>query len=451
MFSKLNAHKPFLLVLSVFFIITSWPFINFPLTDGDIGHWVDWANKIALHNSFLSAESDQAHGPMLAWGSALFIKLFSLSYYSLNLFNLLCGMGLVCLMYISVQYLGKSKETALLSSVFATTNIVFVYLSRTPMYEMAATLGFFLFCISYYVYLEKKDKSLVAGMALGIFIGCMSRLIIVFGLIGCFIAIIQWIRKKSIASWIWACAYQGTLILGFSLLLYSPWLLVQHQQFPQYFLDEFIYDNLLRFLGDEKGSHYDFYGFPLSAIVGLLPFTPFILAGLSKQYLGKLKSEPLTQFLLATAVPCLVIFSLSGHTKLLRYITYIFPGFICLSAVLYTRFHTDSDYIKRCKTFFVAFIALITTLLAIYAIQFIQEAQDSVLFTASLIILMEGLIISAFYFLILKKEQFLKNHWPFLTLCAILYISFFSALSIEYKNAKFLIKVDKYIQHELNK
>ena len=45
--------------------------------------------------------------------------------------------------------------------------------------------------------------------------------------------------------------------------------------------------------------------------------------------------------------PCLFIFSLSGHTKLLRYIAYIFPGIMLIMGTVFVRSHDNPTYIKR--------------------------------------------------------------------------------------------------------
>ena len=39
--------------LTFTFIVTSWPFIGFPLTDGDTAHWVGIATEINKYHNFL--------------------------------------------------------------------------------------------------------------------------------------------------------------------------------------------------------------------------------------------------------------------------------------------------------------------------------------------------------------------------------------------------------------
>ena len=59
--------KSFLYVIVAFFMF-SWPFIHFPITDGDVNNWTDSAFDLAQHWQWLTGASDQAHGPLIVWG-----------------------------------------------------------------------------------------------------------------------------------------------------------------------------------------------------------------------------------------------------------------------------------------------------------------------------------------------------------------------------------------------
>jgi len=447
---------PLTWIVFAFFIITSWPFVGFPLTDGDTSHWVNWAQDIALHGNFLSAKSDQSHGPFLAWGTSVLIGLFSLSYYTLNLFNLLCGLGTIALIYMLCQQFGASQKTSTLAAVFAATNFVWVYLSRTPMYDLPATFGYTMFCYAYEVYLKKSQSRWLALAFLGLGIGTLSRFMIVIGLSCLFIGIVQFLElwrthrfgMGLAVSWLKRCVSHGVLVFGVSLLVSLPWLLVQHVHYEGFF-KEFIYDNILRFFGDEKGTRREYFGYLLVTFIALIPTTPVLMAGLSRSMWQKWGKSPLAHVALAASLPCLILFSFAGNTKLIRYIAYIFPSLLLLSAHIYTTCIEDPIYRRRMRYWYYGLLSVVGIVLAVYAVQFNQEAQQSALFVGSAIVLLLGLIGSGLVFVAHRYRSFIENPFFYVLSCAVFYLFFFTALALEYKHVPFLRQVYDLIETSL--
>ena len=456
---KALVQSPLTWILLVFFLMTSWPFVGFPLTDGDVAHWVPWAQEIALHSNPLSAKSDQSHGPLLAWGTAFLIRLFSLNYYVLNLFNLLCGLGCVGLVYAVARKLGPNTgRLPLLAGVFAATNFMLVYLSRTPMYDLPAAFGFTLFCYAYAVYLKGGHRQWFALALLGLGLGSLSRFIIVIGLSCFFVLIMQFLNRPHAANNKWALSahlgwmrttvLHGCLMLGTAFLISVPWLWVQHTH-HEGFLEFFIYDNFLRFLGDEKGVSRDYYGFLLITFIGLIPMTPVLVAGLGKSMWQKWGKSPIAHVALAASLPCLLIFSFSGHTKLVRYIAYIFPSLLLLSGHIYATCISDPVYRKRMAYWYYGLLTVVGTLLGVYALQFNQEAQQSVLFVGAAIALLLGLIGSGLVFLVYRYATFVQKPFYYLGVCAVFYLFFFTVLAMEYTTVPFLFQVRDMIDAAL--
>ena len=452
--------SPLTWLFLAFFLITSWPFVGFPLTDGDVAHWVPWAQDIALHGNPLSAKSDQSHGPMLAWGTGVLIRLFSLNYYILNLFNLLCGLGAVVLVYAVARKLRTGSDMLpIVAGVFAATNFMLVYLSRTPMYDLPAAFGFTLFCYAYAVYLTYKQPKWLALALLGLGFGSLSRFIIVIGLSCFFVLIMQFLHRQphktgsawalsAHLGWMRTTLLHGCLIFGTALLLSAPWLWIQHAH-HEGFLKFFIYDNFLRFLGDEKGVSRDYYGFLLITFIGLIPTTPILVSGLSKSMWQKWGKAPIAHVALAASVPCLLFFSFSGHTKLVRYIAYIFPSLLLLSGHIYTTCISDPVYRKRMAYWYYGLLSVVGIVLAIYAVQFNQEAQQSALFVGSAIVFLLGLISSALFFLVYRYTLFLQKPFRYVAVSAFFYLFFFTVLAMVYTEVPFLFQVRDMIDAAL--
>jgi 4-amino-4-deoxy-L-arabinose transferase-like glycosyltransferase len=285
--SKLTRHKsfwhfatvPLCIALLFVFIVCSWPFISFPLTDGDVSNWIMSAYKIRVNNNFLSEVSDQGHGPLMAWTAAIITKLSPDSFYMYNLFNLCCGLLGVCLVYFISKKLWKNRELAILAVYLFVTNIAFVYFTRTPMYDWPATIFYFAFCCFYYLFvLEKKWKYFcLALMFIGI--GSLSRFSISLGLSGIFMILVSLIYKRSIILII----RDGLIITGAIFLFNLPWLWSQAQEYGVNFIKTFINDNTGRYIKSTRPDSYyhkDFYGLPLYVLIGFLPHTFYAVATL---------------------------------------------------------------------------------------------------------------------------------------------------------------------------
>ena len=73
MFSFVSNNPLWLLILFSF-LLFSWPFFEFPITDGDVANWSKKAAQFATHLNFFQTPNDQAHGPLLIWTGAIFLK-----------------------------------------------------------------------------------------------------------------------------------------------------------------------------------------------------------------------------------------------------------------------------------------------------------------------------------------------------------------------------------------
>ena len=96
----LKAHPFFSVMIGATFLTTSWPFIFYPFTDGDIGNWLWVARDMRETGQFLFGPNDQAHGPLLPWLSALFSAVAPTSFYPYALFNILISCCASGIMYI---------------------------------------------------------------------------------------------------------------------------------------------------------------------------------------------------------------------------------------------------------------------------------------------------------------------------------------------------------------
>jgi hypothetical protein len=438
--------KPLTWFLSFGFLVTSWPFIYYPFTDGDIANWVDVAREVRVNNLFLTGMSDQGHGPLLGWTAGIISKIAPYSFYAYGFFNLMMGVLGIWLMYYFCMKIWNKEKIANLATFLFATSLSFIYLSRTPLYDWPATIMYFAFGGFYYLYIREKKLRyfMIALMAIGV--GSLSRFMICMGLAGIFMIIVRLIHMKSIKDVIKFIIIDGFAIVGVVVLFNFPWLHGQIKTHGNIFLKTFAYDNTTRYIKSARPDAYfrkDFYGFPIYVLVGMLPHTFCVIASFFKKgIINRIKGDKVQQVLLAGFLPCLILFSLSGHTKLARYIAYVFPFLTMLLGYYMYQFDLeDIKYRIRCSKMTGYTAVVVAIILAFYAVKFSQEAQEGLLMTIGLIVLIFSLLFLSFYSVRYKFETLRENPMKFLWAYGALYMAFFTILTYESLHAPFLLKI----------
>ncbi len=437
--------------LTFTFIVTSWPFIGFPLTDGDTAHWVGIATEINKYHNFLTSSHDQAHGPLLPWMTALLLYIKPGSYYLYNLFNLLCAcLGVGYVYYFTKQFFEKAVYAKMVTFFFS-TSIVCVYLSRTPMYDWPAALFFFIFCGYYLSYIREHRLSHLALSFLALGLASLCRFSISLGLSGIYVLLIHWIWRYSAVIMV----RNGLLMLLTVLAFNAPWLYYQTQTHGPIFLDIFFNDNIGRFFKEpHQGAmvHRDFYAFPIYILIGCLPHTFAFLALFKvKNIIRKALTDKVMVSMLASALPCVILFSLSGHVKLARYIAFSFPALFIFLGVCVQKALNHIEWQQCCGKMILYTGLALSGLLTMLIIQFPSEVNASWLFSGSIIVLLFGLLIQSYYSIVKNIDYFKEYPERFLISYALIYCLFFSVLAFEYRKAPFLNSVNKLILHEILK
>lgn len=448
MFSSKSVFYCFLFTL----VVCSWPFVNFPLTDGDIVNWSKISYQIANSKQFFSTAADQGHGPLMAWGGALSLLWFGPSFLGLNLLNLVCGVVSVFLVYRLSKFLFNDETSAGIAVFIHSTIIASIYLTRTPMYDWPATAAYLGFVYGYSKYIKHNTVSDLILSLVCIGIGSLSRFSICLGLAGIYVILSNLISKRSL----WLLIRDGVLV-GLAIgIANSYWLVQQMHVQGDSFLKTFVYDNTGRYVKSTRPNatfKADFYAFPLIVLVGFLPYTFALIASFfQKGVVQRIRSNVSYQLVLATFLPCLFLFTFSGHTKLARYIAYVFPFISILLADFLVRFDLKrSEFRKKCARFIGATAVLVSLLLLQQAIQFFKEVKESWLFTGAIIVFIYGLLYLGYVLLCKRYNEWMKAPERFLIGFGLVYIVFFSVLSFEYTRAPFLESVRVGIYNSITK
>ena len=315
------------------------------------------------------------------------------------------------------------------------------------MYDWPATILYFSFCGFYMLYLKETKQSQLLIALLSIGIGSMSRFSICLGLAGFFIILSNLIQKRSFFLMI----RDGILLMTSVSLFNIPWLLLQLKTDGAHFIKTFLYDNTGRYIKSTRPDskiRKDFYGFSIYILLGLLPYTfAFIGSFFQKGIIKRFKENKNYLFMLSGFLPCFLLFSFSGHTKLARYIAYVFPFILVLLADMMTRFDLAKEsYRKKCGKMTLFTIIILTLLLVQQTFQFKEEVGQSLLFVAGVIFMLFSLLWLAYY-TVTKKYTLLKNNPEKLIWAnTLIYVIFFSILTIESLQADFLLWVRNGIE-----
>jgi len=424
------------------FIIFSWPFFGYPLTDMDISHWVKVAKEVAFTGKMFTGINDQAHGPLLSWGAGFCVFLFGRSFYSYALFNILIGVLGVGYAYWVSWKLWQDERIASLAAFLSCTSLVTVYLSHTPMYDWVAAVFLFIGFGQYLLYLSQKGHCWMAFLFVAI--GTLSRFSIVLGIFGIFMLLTVWIGKRRF----WAVFAEGLGLLFVVALVNLPWWIGQYLTHGIDFVGTFLFDNFGRYIHEAPGApvQKDYYGFLLYVLLGLFPFTGgFLVMLFQTKWKNLFRFEKETLYLMAMWVPCLLLFSFSGHVKLARYIAYVFfPLFIMFAKHLITYHLEDPSFFRALKWVNGLVLSLIGLFLGIMSVQFWPEVQAAPFVAMGVVVLVLGLLVVSMLFWRSIQDVILRPTL-YLMLFGGVYMLFFSTLGYLAQTAPYLLEVKMVI------
>jgi 4-amino-4-deoxy-L-arabinose transferase-like glycosyltransferase len=204
--------------------------------------------------------------------------------------------------------MGKTVFTDMIFTVLILYSLLSFYFAYSyPLYKRAGLLAFYLFAA----------LAVLAKGPLGFLI---PQLVVVIFLI--------YRRELSFLKTPWLIV--GVLL---GLLVAGPWYWYEYARYGHNFIHEFFYnDHWRRLMEAEHRSNDRWYFYPLTMIMGIFPWSLFLLAAFGNLY-KKLKYpvKPVEHFLLSWILVVFVIFQLA-HSKLASYILPIFPALALLAA-----------------------------------------------------------------------------------------------------------------------
>ncbi len=319
-------------------VLYLWHLGNYPLINPDEGRYAEVPREMIASGDFITPRLNGVEffdKPALQyWMSAIFMMVFGQNEYAVRLFPALCALGGIACIYVLGTKMFDQK-TGFKAALILATSLLYFILSSINILDMAvsffitlALTMFYLFSISY----EKKYLYIFyAAMALGV----LAKGLIAIVLPGVIIALYAAITRQG------QLLKRSFSLLGVILffLITVPWFYLVCRANPDFFQFFFIEQHFLRYTTKMYDRFQPWYFFIPCLILGVFPWTGFLLASLiqkPKAVLNALKNSIANKqyiFLLLWAGVIFCFYSMSGS----KLIPYILPCFAPLSVFIAAR------------------------------------------------------------------------------------------------------------------
>ncbi|MCP5538285.1 MAG: glycosyltransferase family 39 protein [Akkermansiaceae bacterium] len=337
-----DQNKFLLMVLGLLFLLRVLVIIEVPFTDTTEARYAEIARKMVETNDWITPQFDYGvpfwgKPPLHTWISALGMKCFGVNEFGGRIFIFATACALLLILYQWVKRY-KGHGYALLGTVILASSGLFYIAMATVMTDLVMTFGTSLCMIAFWNALHPPTTATTRsrnqlwgylffiGLAIGLLAKGPVATVLTALPIGLWVLITgQWEATWKRLPWI-----KGGIL---TLVIAVPWYILAELKTPG-FLDYFIIgEHLQRF--SKSGWNGDLYGHahaePRGSIwgfilVALMPWTPFVLAPLTRFQLIfhqiKPAKNPWGFYLLCWAISPMLFFTLATNIIL----TYVITG-----------------------------------------------------------------------------------------------------------------------------
>lgn len=302
----------------------------YPLASPDSARYAEISREMVVAHDYLTPHLNNVKyfekPPLFYWMQAAAIKTFGTSELAVSLVNALMALLCCLVVYYAARRL-YDRLSGLLAAMLLATSSVFFALTRVITLDMTFTLFLTASCASFLLGNHEIIKIrqncyrwamyVFAGLALmtkGL-IGVIFPAAIIFIWVLCFN---KWRNLKNY------CILSGVIILA---LIAVPWHILVQLKNPEFARFYFIEQHFLRYLTDYAGRGEAWWFFPAVIILGIYPWTCFMVQALKYQITRLIKQyrqQQHTMFFILWAVIIYVFYSFS-NSKLIPYLLPVFP------------------------------------------------------------------------------------------------------------------------------
>jgi len=423
--SSLRVKHIFLLViLSFIFLMLGNNILN--LSHPDEVFYSGTAKEMLLNNSwnipYLFGQPQFEKPIFTYWSLRLGYMMFGVTSFGARFFPALFAIFGVIAVYFLALLGYKDEKRALICALVLMSSGLYVGLARLVFTDMIFTVLILLSLLAFFWGYTVKGRK--AGGIILFFVFC-ALAVLTKGPLGLFVPffiviLFLWLKKDLKFLF---CRYS---LFGFLLflLLALPWYIFMIKKFGNSFIQEFFYnDHVRRVLEAEHKANDTWYFYPVSAIVGMFPYSIFVVLSLFyflKQLREKVR-QPINLFLGCWIMAFFIAF-LPAHSKLA---SYIFPAFPALAIIAGDFIYNAITSNKR-RAIFISSLVCWFLLLMLPVALFVSTKRFSMYIPSKApvynFILLYLLVLAAMLFFTLRKKFMV--YFYFLVLQALLILFF---------------------------
>jgi 4-amino-4-deoxy-L-arabinose transferase-like glycosyltransferase len=323
----------------LFFILIAFfiPLSLAPLFDLDEGAFSEATREMLVGKdyitTYLNGELRFDKPILIYWFQLLSVKTFGLNEFALRFPSAIAGAFWTGGIYLFSKKLFNTK-IAFFATLFMISSLQINMIAKASIADSLLNLFIALSMFGIYLFFHNRENRYIYWTFLFIALGTLTKGPIAI-MIPLIVSLIFFITKKEFKLWL-KMVFNPIGILIF-LVVALPWYIAEYIAQGELFIDGFFFKhNLSRFSSPmEAHSGSIFYFIPV-LIVGMMPFTYFVIKAISraKSYI----KDNLKLYLFIWFAFVFIFFSFSG-TKLPHYIIYGYTPMFILSALYINNFN----------------------------------------------------------------------------------------------------------------
>jgi 4-amino-4-deoxy-L-arabinose transferase-like glycosyltransferase len=274
--------------------------------------------------------------PLVSWATAISFKVFGENDFSARLFAALCAGGCILLAYFIGRHF-RDEKTGLYAAMLLTISAFPFVLGHINILDMTLTFFVSLSIWLGYLALQKQKKYLYY---LFYFICALAFLTKgVIGVVFPFGILVIWLIWTGKWRQIWKLFSPiGILIC---LIVVFPWLIMAHNENPDFLWFFFVREHFLRFTTKMHGKTEPFYFYLPILVGGLIPWLLYLIKAWKNRYITESLFSPDENKLLIVWFLLIFIFYTVSSSKLVTYIAPVFLPLALFAGCIFKKYEEE--------------------------------------------------------------------------------------------------------------
>lgn len=321
------------LAILIFFIFIAFflPLPFTPLFDLDEGAFSEATREMLVGKDYITTYLNgflRFDKPILIyWLQLISVKSFGLNEFALRLPSAIAGTFWALAIYHFVKKM-FDNQTAFFATLLMIASIQINMITKAAIADSLLNLFIVLSMFSLYYYYQQRSMKFLYGTFIFIALGVLTKGPVAI-MIPFVVSLLFFSIKGEFQSWLKMIFNPKGIALF--LIVALPWYIAEYQAQGQAFIDGFFFKhNLSRFSSAMENHHGGYFYFVPVLLVGMMPFTYFVIKALKE--VRHYFRDDLKLYLILWFTFVFVFFSFSG-TKLPHYVIYGYTPLFILGAL----------------------------------------------------------------------------------------------------------------------